>query len=912
MFSEKRLFLALAFLLVLLPAFCQSNWMSRAGVDAVATGAIESYLLPELHRLLPRSSEGNGRDLDLTLTGPDNNSRSFELFWREAGDESSMMLKPDRVELKDDHQLLWEATVPQNYLFKSIQVNLPLYPDAARLTFEGYFADKWELIDKNIAVLRSSPRVPNGIASVKFSEKAFEKIRISFAGFDKEFKDTPVHSASVMLNGRRGGSGFQLISQELEFEEALSDEYLEVRVRMPGSGIMVESVEIGTEALFQGNWILGKEKIVLGKRELSSEMSGVVDAVGNTPNTIKIFPKMIWKDRTMVVLLKSKNFFGKITSVKCNMRLPRLVFVADIVGKYFIETGKNNKQEIFEFAGDLNRATGLKLNFSDASINSDWQSENFIKDFSIRGGPFNSLGYTWKAPIKIEKPGFYQLQVAAKVALENHLPGLRIVDKGVQIPYFIGRNEEREENLKFEQEYDSANNRSIFTVHLPDGNILPRYMRVKTSGIFERRVFVEKHEAGVVGWKTWKTMYWKNADNSEIDIHIGLLGFPTDQKELRLIVENGSNQSLKIAGISSWYSARDLFFVAPQKGDFELYGGNPSARAAKYDLAIVQDKLLELFPEKISHGYLMEMSETASATTSGQDKGGPFESSGYTWVASFSVPVTGLFQLSLNQKASLDNLRSSIRIVRNGNQIPYFAGESKFQSVPIKLTENYDRGKNLTTVDFALPVASKFWSFIAFKVPGVFSRKPVVQLRKPGKLGWKKWTELNWIGSSQRENSFALNLASLPKGETEIRIEISHGDNSPIVITSAAAAYRTQDLFFSASESGDFMIYGGNSGVKAPSYDISLIRDQLLKVEPQKIQMGEISQYSKIALQKQLEDVFSEKGWGLYIVLGFVTLILIGVIIKVFPEEQKKAEEKPAEKPATNSETKSEETPKKE
>ncbi|MFZ5950343.1 MAG: hypothetical protein ACOYXC_06540, partial [Candidatus Rifleibacteriota bacterium] len=241
--------------------------------------------------------------------------------------------------------------------------------------------------------------------------------------------------------------------------------------------------------------------------------------------------------------------------------------------------------------------------------------------------------------------------------------------------------------------------------------------------------------------------------------------------------------------------------------------------------------------------------------------------------------------LQLNQKAALDEYRSGVRIVKDGNQVPYFAGDFYSRTIDINLNEKYDRNKNHTEFTLQLPVASRYWKSIEFRVPGVFNRKPVLQLRKPGNLGWKKWKDLNWTGSGAALSSFIVDVSDLPKGETELLLDIWHGDNSPISISQVLAHYQTQDLFFNAATPGEYLVYGGNSSAKAPNYDISLIRNSMLKAEPQKIQMGEAAPHSETAIARQIEDAFSEKGIGLYLVLGLVTLVLIVLIVKMFPEE---------------------------
>ncbi|GAB4275098.1 MAG: hypothetical protein Kow0029_15970 [Candidatus Rifleibacteriota bacterium] len=887
--SIKVCLFVLCLINLFIPAVrAENGWLARARLNVVATGTIESYLPPELHRLT------SGRNsLDLNLVGPDGNDRALELFWRESSDESTISLKDDKMEWQDNNQLVWQGAVPDNFLINSLRIELPDCPDAVKLSCEGMTNGKWEIIASNVAVMQKLPYGKNGIAVVEFAEKSYSGVRISFVGFDKNFRPTPIKELAVNATGRRGGAGFKTVVRALEFKEVPTEDLLEVQIKLPGSGIFIQNLEIMTQAMFKGKWSVNREKIVLGQRQLVGEIAGEIDVVGKEPEKLKIGLNHIWHDRNIVVTLKSEDYFGKIVAVNAEMRLPRIVFVADIVGNYFLETGKNKEQRILEYAGELNRKADHFFDFSGFEHNSVREEENFLKDYSIKGGPFRIDGYTWKAPVEIEKPGFYCLRLSSAVALENRPESLRIVKNGFLIPYFVGRSEERELPLKYEHEYDFAANRTIYQVRLPAGRVLPRYIKFKTSGVFDRKITIQYHIPGMVGWQTWKNLAWVNPKNRDVSMPIDLNGFPNDQKEIRVIIDNGSNQSLKIDEVVAVYSARDLFFVATEAGEYSLYGGNSSAGPAQYDLALIQHKLLAQVPQEVTHGNLIEIAADSQNTNGSPQKGGPFESAGYTWVASFSAPASGLCQLALNQKASLDNYRGALRIVKDGNQVPYFAGKIYTRKVKLPVSENYDRSENKTVLEFSLPVASKFWDSVEFNSPGIFNRSPLVMLRKPGKLGWKVWQKLNWIGNNPRNNTFSLNLKGLPEGETDFRIEISHGDNSPIVVSSINAVYRTQDLFFNAAGKGEYFVYGGNPTAKAPAYDISMIRDQLLKSEPQKLTMGETVSYSEIAVKKQIEEVFSEKGWGLYLVLGLVTLILLVVIVKIFPEEEsgKAAEE---------------------
>ncbi|MFZ5949463.1 MAG: hypothetical protein ACOYXC_02065, partial [Candidatus Rifleibacteriota bacterium] len=395
---------------------------------------------------------------------------------------------------------------------------------------------------------------------------------------------TPIQAMLVIIEGRRSGSNFFTRMYDLGFEEVAREEDREIRIRMPGTGILVEELEISTEAMFQGSWTVGSEKIVLGQGEFSSFSTGQIQGVSENPLTFKVPVNQVWKDGTLILILRESNWSGAIKQVNARFRLPKIAFAADVAGSFQLLTGQNKSVAIAEMPAAQNRLLQAEITFAEAEFNSAQQAEDLLKNYAVGGGPFNADGYRWKAPVKLEKPGFYQLQVSSAVALEDHLAGLRLVFDNQQVPYFVGRAQEREEPLNFNHEFNAADNQSIYQIRLPAGKNLPVYLKVKTSGIFSRSIVIENHEAGKVGWQTWRTLNWQNSENKAVEIRIDLRGFPGDQKDLRLIINNGSNQSLKIDGISAWYRTSDLFFVATQPGEYYLFGGNPSASAARYDL----------------------------------------------------------------------------------------------------------------------------------------------------------------------------------------------------------------------------------------------------------------------------------------------------------------------------------------
>ncbi|MDD3148456.1 MAG: hypothetical protein PHD82_14280, partial [Candidatus Riflebacteria bacterium] len=427
---------------------------------------------------------------------------------------------------------------------------------------------------------------------------------------------------------------------------------------------------------------------------------------------------------------------------------------------------------------------------------------------------------------------------------------------------------------------------------LPEKQRKPAALKFKARGIFNRSLKFEKHEMGQLSWQPWREVTWVNKTENETELNFALANFPDDQKEIRMTVEHGSNQAIEINGFKGLYLAQDLFFIAGEAGVYSLMGGNSVALKPVYDLAMVETALGELDPMKVQPGEVEILaSGSAAAQTAGAtavDQGAPFNDGGYSWVATFPVAAPGFYQLALNLKAALDSNPDGIRLVKNGMQIPYFPGRLSESAIDLKFVSEYSRDNNTSYITVELPAASNQWRSLEFVSGGIFNRNLTLEIRKPGKLGWKPFKTSTWVNRHEGASGHTISLDRLPDGETEMRLVIGHGDNSPIEIKAVKGNYQSKTLLFQANEAGEFSIFGGNASARAPKYDLALIKDSMLKKEPVLIQLGEPADYSGASqVGKHLEEAFSDRGWGIYAVLGLVTAFLLVVIVRLFPEEKK-------------------------
>lgn len=876
----------------------ESDWHAQGSITTAKTGLVESTLPAGLHQAWNDRSRRN--TLDLALLGPDGNPRAFELFWRSAGDNRIMEIKPQKRELLDDQRLVLESALPASYSFNFVRAEIDYDNYAGKVDVECQLDGEWQMLAAGVAVQRHE-----GVLSVwsDLPDAPYTAIRLTFSGYSRDFSKMPVFVRSVVVTAKQSGSDYARSELLPSFEETTVEKGAELRVMLPGSGLTLEGLEIKTAAPFKGRWQIGYEKILLGRRDFQMVAQGRIDAIGGEPLKLAIAHSGVWENRVMLINLTSDEFFGRVDQVKIRVRLPRVVFAADQPGIWNFRTGLNKPAIILDKPGVAERSPEHSLEITDLNERAEWQSKNLLSTYNLKGGPFNAEGYSWKSAFDVASPGFYQLVTNDSICLDRNRDSFRIVKDDTQIPYFMGRVELRELAVKFESSYDSAANRSIYLIKLPDGAARLAGIRFYARGIFERNISFERHVAGQVSWQPWQKRFWKNQHEGESAFTISLNDFPADQYEIRMSVDHASNQPLEIYGFSGLYTAQDLFFIATEPGRYELVGGNKSVRAPVYDLAIIQDQLLDMTPQKIQAGPADIFAETAATAAQPFDQGAPFNSTGYTWVATFSAETPGFYQLGLNLQAALDNNRDGMRLVKNSVQIPYFAGAREKAAVAVTYANEYDKTKNITLSSVTLPAASKNWQTIQFISSGVFSREPVLETRKPGRLGWQTFKKASWTSRTESQSTLELSIASLPEGETELRLAVAHGDNRPIEISSVQATYYTHSLFFHAVEAGEYQLYGGNSKARAPVYDLALIRDHMLKTEPKVIKLGDAAGFSgPLDIQRQFNEAFSETGWGLYAVLGVVTLLLIIIIVKLFPEEEKSVQAAADSAAGTNSE----------
>ena len=110
-------------------------------------------------------------------------------------------------------------------------------------------------------------------------------------------------------------------------------------------------------------------------------------------------------------------------------------------------------------------------------------------------------------------------------------------------------------------------------------------------------------------------------------------------------------------------------------------------------------------------------------------------------------------------------------------------------------------------------------------------------------LGGATWTQT----PERKSKEFTLTLDSPPQSDT-LFLETDNGDNPPIELEKFTAFYPATRILFKAKPDDELFLYYGNPRVAPPSYDLSLVAEQLLAAEKNVASLSAEEQLKKLFL----------------------------------------------------------------
>ncbi|MDH4163053.1 MAG: hypothetical protein OEW15_10245, partial [Nitrospirota bacterium] len=516
---------------------------------------------------------------------------------------------PSRLLFDKKRMLLWEADAPKDLLIETIKIDVDAPQTMGTVKIEGLDAKGWHVLAENAALYATAGRFA---AEITVKPGVYQKLRLSFKGYDKRFRETTLPVTSVTLSGKNAAQDYAQQSVPLKFSDKTDERVRVLSTTLPGLGLWIKKIEIATEAQFQGNWELGAEVVNGGKLEFQKLFSGNITTVGAKGNVLEIPVGAYWGTRSLVLRLDPGNrFVGTVKSMAITVNLPRMTFYADKAGTYQAQTGLGSQVNIQETPGNKERKIEAAVAFGDVAENTLWSPESLLAKYAVAGGPFDVKGFRWQSRLTVRDAGYYRLVLDRDASLRSGSGAVRIVKDGIQVPYFSGPSEDRKIDLKVSPEYDKKKNRTFWTLDLPDRSTDLRELTAESEGIFDRMVLIEIPLQGHAGWQTWRTMRWQNATQTSSTLRVSLAGLARDASKLRITIEHGDNRAIELRKLQASYGAPALLFLAAAAGEYSLYGGNEKIGAPTYDLMLVKAHLADALPKTV------EMGKVESASSAG-------------------------------------------------------------------------------------------------------------------------------------------------------------------------------------------------------------------------------------------------------------------------------------------------------
>lgn len=571
-------------------------WRARASLKVAGTGIVETVVPPELVRY------SDNRRMDLRLIGPEGQPRGFELYWRDALEAVNLALTPSQLMLDDHHRFVWEAKLPEGMLTRQLTVQLAARNAIGKINVQGLQQDRWTLLVKNAAIFKTEGRLHGRI---DLPPAPYEGIRIFLSGYDRQAKQQLSPIAAVTAMGERTGKDYVTRIVSLPFQISETKAGIVLYAILPGDGLWLGTLRLQTEALYQGGWQLGRDSIVDGQKRFTIVHKGRASHINRPQQPLSFRVGARWPGSSLGLKLDSGDrYMGAITALEADVRLPRLVFAADKQGRYTLVCGTGQKEPVLNHPGDTLSQPDHVLDASEVEINPLWQPASLVDRYQLKGAPFDPSGYPWRAPVVISEPGYYQVALNLTAVLNGGAHGIRIVRDKLQVPYILGRIENQTIDLSPDTAFDAPTNQSQWTLQLPGSSDQWQRLTLHAQGIFRREIQIQLPKPGNLGWRPWRTVVWQNRDEKETALRLGLSDLPLDGDRLRLVMDNGDNQSVRISKITARYAAPTYYFLAHQRGTYLIYGGHPQTVRPRYDLSLIQNELLRVLPKLVKMGSL--------------------------------------------------------------------------------------------------------------------------------------------------------------------------------------------------------------------------------------------------------------------------------------------------------------------
>jgi hypothetical protein len=369
-------------------------------------------------------------------------------------------------------------------------------------------------------------------------------------------------------------------------------------------------------------------------------------------------------------------------------------------------------------------------------------------------------------------------------------------------------------------------------------------------------------------------------------------------RELFVLIKNGNSPPLPISAVRVERRRVYLVFLARQPGAYHLLTGNAHCDAPRYDLAALGMNLKDVAvsPIKVSPPSHNPDFRAAEVLPGLEVTGAALDVSDWKFRKPVKISNGGGAQQIEPDLEVLAHARpgfEDLRVLDGSNQVPYIVQRT---SISRALTPTVTATKDAKDPKLSRWIIKLPQSGLPIARLTCITRTPLFERslslyeeltdergdKYRRVLGGATWTQT----PERPSKEFTLALDGPVQSDT-LYLETDNGDNPPIELEKFTAFYPATRILLKARQGDELFLYYGKPQVARPSYDLSLVAEQLLTAEKNS---ASLSAEERLKGSSWYKDQIPRQGgvflWG---ILALVVVVLLFIISRLLPNSQSPA-----------------------
>jgi hypothetical protein len=445
---------------------------------------------------------------------------------------------------------------------------------------------------------------------------------------------------------------------------------------------------------------------------------------------------------------------------------------------------------------------------------------------------------------------------------------------------------------------DEKPRETVLIVNLGAANLNLSHLRLTVSDpVFSRRVSVSysrddngnKQSVSVASAVIYRVTTNDGLSTAWLDVPIHK---QVPASQVTLTIENGDSPPLKITGLEATRQPVTAIFFAQENGAWKLITGNITAKAPIYDLASLDKQLRQGAATKVTVGALAANPnyKAQPALPNVTPQGAEIDLAKWRYRKPVTISEAGVIRVEFDAEvlAHAQSAFGDLRIIQNGRQIPWLLDPTKATRTmqPAVSKESDPKRRTVSVWKVAMPLGDLPATRLTCTSPTpLFERTITVWAKRKDSMGNENRIQLG-ITQWQQQGGGARQTLSLPFQSTRLPetfyLETDNGDNPPIEIEDVKVEHPVITLAAKLTDVAPVFLYYGNEHAFMPSYDLRLVRQELLSATKQPVALGK----EEVLLAEKWRgspEVSAGSPW-LWATLALVIVVLLWVVSKMLPK----------------------------